>query len=137
MSPPLWRSETASALMQRLQYKVEAQRQEDRPRVSRVLGVPSQRTKPRLIVSWAIKEAISPCSPERASVSPPSSPERRSFSPVSRYRESRSPSPLVRQVCQDMPRPRMESCSRSRSPPRTSRPEQKKRSKTLKGKKRH
>ena len=55
---PIWRSERASVLMERLQQRINNSQQEDlRPRVPRVKGVPSERQMPRHNVAWALEDA--------------------------------------------------------------------------------
>ena len=54
---PIWRSERASALMERLQQRINNSQQEDlRPRVPRVEGLPSERQMPRHNVAWALAD---------------------------------------------------------------------------------
>ena len=50
----IWRSERASVLMEWLQQRIKPSQREDlRPRVPRVEGVPSERQMPRHNVAWA------------------------------------------------------------------------------------
>ena len=54
---PILRSERASALMERLQQRINNSQQEDlRPRVPRVEGLPSERQMPRHNVAWALAD---------------------------------------------------------------------------------
>lgn len=54
---PIWRSERASVLMERLQQRINNSQREDlRPRVPRIEGVPSERQMPRRNVPWAIAD---------------------------------------------------------------------------------
>ena len=54
---PIWRSERASVLMERLQQRINNSQREDlRPRVPRVEGAPSERQMPRHNVAWALAD---------------------------------------------------------------------------------
>jgi hypothetical protein len=54
--PPAWRSVMATELMRKLQHTIESKRQEDvRARVPRISGPPSERGRPRSLVSWAVQ----------------------------------------------------------------------------------
>ncbi|XP_031553285.1 serine/arginine repetitive matrix protein 2-like [Actinia tenebrosa] len=96
---PAWRSEEADSLMERLQSKVETQRSE-RPRVSRVGGLPSTRCKPRNPVMWAVQRQPRNIVPtiERSPSRSPSPVQRTGRNIVStlEHLPSRSPSPVRR-----------------------------------------
>ena len=52
-----WRSGRASVLMERLQQRInDSQREELRPRVPNVEGVPSERQMPKHNVAWALTD---------------------------------------------------------------------------------
>lgn len=54
---PIWRSERASVLMERLQQRINNSQREDlRPRVPRVVGASSERQMPRHNVAWALTD---------------------------------------------------------------------------------
>ena len=54
---PIRRSERANVLMERLQQRISNSQREDlRPRVLRVGGVPSERQMPRHNVPWALAD---------------------------------------------------------------------------------
>ena len=54
---PIWRSERASVLMERLQQRInDSQREDLRPRVPRVEGVPSERQMQKHDVAWALAD---------------------------------------------------------------------------------
>jgi len=80
---PIWRSERASVLMERLQQRIDNSQREDlRPRVPRIEGVPSERQMPRRNVPWAIAD-IEPATGGEHSVEEVDEDERSSHTPTS------------------------------------------------------
>ena len=91
---PVWRSERASLLMERLQQRINNSQQEDlRPRVPRVEGVLSERQIPRQNVTWALADI------ERATGGEHSEEveedERRTHSPISEQAQQTPPDSIV------------------------------------------
>ncbi|XP_068754040.1 uncharacterized protein C14orf93-like [Montipora capricornis] len=79
---PIWRSERACVLMERLQQQINNSQREDlRPRVPRVEGVPSERQMPRHNVAWALADT-EPASGGEHSVEEEEEDERNNHTPT-------------------------------------------------------
>lgn len=109
---PVWRSARASALMERLQCRINNCQQEHlRPRVPRVQGPPSERHVPRHHVDWAVlTDPVRETAEQRSSVEEGEegghhtrTPEQRSHIPL-REDSNRAKRPRHRREERETPR---------------------------------